>query len=63
MNSRPLNVHFVIIEVPEKRLAVHIFLSGQGSSCHISVAADKTLELGPVNDLAFNTPVNNRIHI
>jgi hypothetical protein len=27
------------------------------------MTADKTLELGRVNDLAFNTPANNRIQI
>ena len=41
----------------------YIFLSGQGASCHVNMAADKTLELGRVNDLAFNTPANNMIQI
>lgn len=39
------------------------FLSGQGASCHVNMAADKTLELGRVNDLAFNAPASNRIQI
>ena len=43
------------------RSSFFFFLSEQGASCHVNMAPDKTLELGRVNDLAFNTPANNRI--
>jgi hypothetical protein len=36
-------------------------LSGQGAPCHVNMTADKTHELGRVNDLAFNTPANRSI--
>jgi hypothetical protein len=63
MNSVLLNVQFVITEVPEKRLALHIFYQSKVRRVLSIWRPIRPSELGRVNDLAFNTPANNRIQI